>query len=921
MYGAHPSFSPLGFERNLQRGVERAKLVLEKSKVPVTVSGTSHAYNDKFLLVEHAVNNGLQALLTSLRALGLDNASIRNAQELVSNGKAVSLRLQASRKCNFIKTEETKEDVGFEHSTTFLGVKTTSKASKTVIKHKWKLQHSFRIIMFQGAGPEQNASVVLVERTGSCEVTTTGKEKIPPEPETHLFPELSVNITELFAHANKETNFTFAIDRTNSSCHTPRRNQNVDVLLDALINVSRWCTDVQHHLEQLFAYVDNLNTSSFNDASDIFVPVLPVMQTNDGGASGNVLDSDTETVFQNEHKADIDKWLNNIRSLLPLPDGGESAGLITTLEASVCKLMLHMYDICMTVSRSCDYVEQLLRKQLIDAIGKEVTPDQMDEYMQFHYRRLFSRNVFRPFSYDVKRHGFAPEGSLSIALPNKVDGGEIATCVQVRRPNDEEYPSVPMHFKMGTSTTVELQGPQFCHGYMTHRFSDSSNSEVNLIARTRQFSSFVVMIGTIVAKDEFAPKHAIVLQNKDCAIIPLLLEPLPSAKEFRDSIESLSPEQQEFAKAMRQMQLAGTLFAVAVVEIKPQLELLLKLDPGSLTKQIELTQNLMKLFIDYQIPCDMVTFDGAADASSGDKIAAVKGHVEALLNMMSESRQKKVEEEVDRCNDDLLTFSQSIMDDCDKRSDSGMETFAMASGRNNNRRYKAKRSVTRNFAPESARMMSAPAPMPVARANSSAIVRSMQQQTQSAPSRPQQQQQQQQQNDIPNEPGAMDLSGGFEQGNAESTNIDYTQLPSLMDAKFEALDTKAQLRPTKIKVGDTVTLESYDSPWMTRSKSTVRLSADDLRDKKNMAMDLLDAISRSGELPLIQTQLHIVIASTHCFDSTILDTLIKENVNPIARVEHSSLLIATSITGESVSDLLAVSHQQRLKDTSPALFE
>mmetsp|Transcript_3484 Transcript_3484/g.6122 ORF Transcript_3484/g.6122 Transcript_3484/m.6122 type:complete len:911 (+) Transcript_3484:251-2983(+) len=910
MYGAHPSFSPLGFERNLQRGVERAKLVLEKSKVPVTVSGTSHAYNDKFLLVEHAVNNGLQALLTSLRALGLDNASIRNAQELVSNGKAVSLRLQASRKCNFIKTEETKEDVGFEHSTTFLGVKTTSKASKTVIKHKWKLQHSFRIIMFQGAGPEQNASVVLVERTGSCEVTTTGKEKIPPEPETHLFPELSVNITELFAHANKETNFTFAIDRTNSSCHTPRRNQNVDVLLDALINVSRWCTDVQHHLEQLFAYVDNLNTSSFNDASDIFVPVLPVMQTNDGGASGNVLDSDTETVFQNEHKADIDKWLNNIRSLLPLPDGGESAGLITTLEASVCKLMLHMYDICMTVSRSCDYVEQLLRKQLIDAIGKEVTPDQMDEYMQFHYRRLFSRNVFRPFSYDVKRHGFAPEGSLSIALPNKVDGGEIATCVQVRRPNDEEYPSVPMHFKMGTSTTVELQGPQFCHGYMTHRFSDSSNSEVNLIARTRQFSSFVVMIGTIVAKDEFAPKHAIVLQNKDCAIIPLLLEPLPSAKEFRDSIESLSPEQQEFAKAMRQMQLAGTLFAVAVVEIKPQLELLLKLDPGSLTKQIELTQNLMKLFIDYQIPCDMVTFDGAADASSGDKIAAVKGHVEALLNMMSESRQKKVEEEVDRYKDRFLSYQgPTELNDYLSVDVGGVDEMYFPKS---NEDWKGDREMAlRQLQPITCGVAAPPGMLFMEQ--SSARV----QPPPSSLFMPHEQPP----NDIPNESRAMDLSGGSEQGNAESTNIDYTQLPSLMDAKFEALDTKAQLRPTKIKVGDTVTLESYDSPWMTRSKSTVRLSADDLRDKKNMAMDLLDAISRSGELPLIQTQLHIVIASTHCFDSTILDTLIKENVNPIARVEHSSLLIATSITGESVSDLLAVSHQQRLKDTSPALFE
>ena len=56
-----------------------------------------------------------------------------------------------------------------------------------------------------------------------------------------------------------------------------------------------------------------------------------------------------------------------------------------------------------------------------------------------------------------------------------------------------------------------------------------------------------------------------------------MLEPIPTPAEFRDAIESLSPEQQRFAKAYRGMQLASTLFAVAVVQIKPQLERLLGL--------------------------------------------------------------------------------------------------------------------------------------------------------------------------------------------------------------------------------------------------------------------------------------------------------------------------------------------------------
>ena len=56
-----------------------------------------------------------------------------------------------------------------------------------------------------------------------------------------------------------------------------------------------------------------------------------------------------------------------------------------------------------------------------------------------------------------------------------------------------------------------------------------------------------------------------------------MLETIPTPAEFRDAIESLSPEQQRFAKAYRGMQLASTLFAVAVVQIKPQLERLLGL--------------------------------------------------------------------------------------------------------------------------------------------------------------------------------------------------------------------------------------------------------------------------------------------------------------------------------------------------------
>ena len=48
-----------------------------------------------------------------------------------------------------------------------------------------------------------------------------------------------------------------------------------------------------------------------------------------------------------------------------------------------------------------------------------------------------------------------------------------------------------------------------------------------------------------------------------------------------------------------------------MIQIKPQLERVLNLPDDSLTKEIKLTQELMQLFIKYQIPSDLLSFDDA----------------------------------------------------------------------------------------------------------------------------------------------------------------------------------------------------------------------------------------------------------------------------------------------------------------------
>ena len=113
----------------------------------------------------------------------------------------------------------------------------------------------------------------------------------------------------------------------------------------------------------------------------------------------------------------------------------------------------------------------------------------------------------------------------------------------------------------------------------------------------------------VVGPDSFDPTYSMIVRNKDEFTLPLDFETIPTPKEFKDAIASLSPEQQEFCKAFRGMQLESTLFGVVVIQIKPQLEKLLQLPPNSLAKEIQLTEHLMELFIKYQIPSDLLAFE------------------------------------------------------------------------------------------------------------------------------------------------------------------------------------------------------------------------------------------------------------------------------------------------------------------------
>lgn len=80
----------------------------------------------------------------------------------------------------------------------------------------------------------------------------------------------------------------------------------------------------------------------------------------------------------------------------PPPSCLAGDGLVTMAEASVVVAALHMQRVLGQYAEAADYLEHLLRAQLVTAVGRVVTPDDFGQYMAFHYRRLFRPPRARP---------------------------------------------------------------------------------------------------------------------------------------------------------------------------------------------------------------------------------------------------------------------------------------------------------------------------------------------------------------------------------------------------------------------------------------------------------------------------------------------------------------------------------------------
>eukprot|EP01061_Rhynchopus_euleeides_P028825 TRINITY_DN469_c0_g2_i3.p1 TRINITY_DN469_c0_g2~~TRINITY_DN469_c0_g2_i3.p1 ORF type:complete len:902 (+),score=483.56 TRINITY_DN469_c0_g2_i3:57-2762(+) len=894
-------------QQRIENSLTEVKKVLDATRDPKLATEVHHEYTDKFLLAEFVTGAACAGQLLCLESAGLTAAGLKQLAE-AARQKTVTLALRSEETCTFVKETKREVESATKHVTEISGrlggTTITDKVVTTVTEYFWDVGVVFEIFAYIGSDKEGAGRVVLRSGERKTQIKTTSKDQ--PYPKRSVKSDLEGDATWLLQHVLPDTlQVLFRVDRAHAKCHTPRRNKDVDDALESLRGIRRWATGVSEYFRGHVWGIEQahgLDTGSVS-GEGVFVPVLPLLEVRDHAAEEGavvqvsdlvgvsspavpanatvMLAGDLQALLAGQ-KQSLEEHMQRASTVI-----GRGKGVVGPDEARLVTVLQHQARIVGALEHAVDFLEHMLRLQLVAAIGKEVSSADFTEYMQFHMRKVLREEYTpRAFSHAVRRGDHNPEGVVGIE--QVVKGGEMSEPVTtVSRVLGDAESSV-MRFALNASSQVRFGGERHVHSYIAHRFSTESVPQMSLVARARQFSGFVLLVGAIGGADLFLPKHAMIVQNKDDLKLPLMLEQIPTPKEFRDAIESLSPEQQRFAKAYRSMQLEATLFGVCVIQIKPQLEKVLNLPADSLTKEIRLTQDLLELFIEYQIPSDLVayqsdTFEDDDDVSPAAKVEKVRGHVAAMRKMLDEAKEGELEEQ--RQKTEMAKLQRKA--EAEMCFAQAMPAPAMAM-----------RGAPQMMMTNSSIQMSAArgAPMKKCKAPRSSPA--------DVPQAPQQQEQQPQHQD-PATP-------------SECEGYDISKLPQVLEQKYEALDEDSCLRPTIMKTGGV---------WDKRFKRTLLskeeckpVHVDEQKREKDRAFDLLDALTRSGALEVDHAALHVVVAATHCFDKTLMDTVVQDNVNPIEKVERSALIAATAIHSAAATQMLRGDHASRVQDHSPKLF-
>jgi hypothetical protein len=398
----------------------------------------------------------------------------------------------------------------------------------------------------------------------------------------------------LKALIGKDNAWSFAVQRGLPTCRTPRRNVDAVAVLSFLHKMALWAADLSRCVRVFAGKEVDLSTALDDDG--VFVAVVPLFVANAPVPTPDrvpllVAVPPSSLRLVAAHRGSLGAKAAELLRLFPPAffSGEEALLLLFARHTETCSALF---------AAGLRRVEELLRARLVAAMGHEADAARFARFLARRNRALFGEELFAPLSCSVRSGPRSPEGTLSLCDAATLD------------PVDAFVATADMHDNMtltvGPAARVSLLGRVHLHGLVLHQFGDKQQQRLVLKARARQFSSFLLLIGRVVEPGKFDAQFGVVVRDGEDLSVPLDVETVPSAAQFKAAARSIAPEQERFARMYRDKQLSCTLFAVCAVPIRPQLERVLRLPENAMTKEIRLTSDLLELFALHNFSPDLV---------------------------------------------------------------------------------------------------------------------------------------------------------------------------------------------------------------------------------------------------------------------------------------------------------------------------
>jgi len=622
--------------RRIDEAIGAVQQILNATRYPAPIADVPHAYDDLFLMAEFLTNTAIKAELNALSILGLGPAQAKQIQDWAHNA---SLGFEQHQECTAI-SEETVQAPAGKGAKGKIGQRLFASSSTS---QTWAVDVSWDLFVFKddSSSSENNADrIVLDSRNATFRVTTATKQA--PEFCSTPFQLAQIQLTWLFQHANEQNGSAFTIDRSLAS--TPRRNNDIADALDFFFNVTSWTSQVVATIFKPTMSQGSPLVAKTPDDNGVFIPIIPLVEPVKCPRNNtqNATCTPSATLSVDDMNTFLATQLTTLKAKSQqitgtFPEDSNSTVLISTAEARLVMVCLHLTRLAGAYSDSVESIEAMLRDQLVAALGTRMAPTDLTQYMRFNYRRLFNAET-RPqeFSYSIRREGCDPTGTVALELIDSRLSGPQAISTLTR----EDPVGQLVNVTATDGTVVSLAGRRYLHAPIFYQFSGQSLPTINLVARARQFSTLILLVGKIASHGEFEIEVATILKDKEDLLIPLLFDTSTTSTNFQDILASLSPQQQAFARAYRTMLLKQSVFAFAIIDVQPQIEQLLNVPLGSLLKEIQLTTDVIKLFIDYQLPADLLTYVGNSTNITG-RIAYVRSQVSRMNDMLDHAKQQE----------------------------------------------------------------------------------------------------------------------------------------------------------------------------------------------------------------------------------------------------------------------------------------